>query len=113
MAEAKGASLSTHVLDLAKGRPAAGMRVELYGPDDARLADFRTNADGRGDGPILTDAATGAYELRFHVAEYLGSGQTQPFLDIVPIRFGVDAGGGHYHVPLLVSPFGYSTYRGS
>ena len=108
-----GASLTTHVLDLAKGRPAAGMRVELYGPDGARLADFRTDADGRGPKPILAGAASGAYELRFHVAAYLGTGQTPPFLDVVPIRFGMEAGGGHYHVPLLVSPFGYSTYRGS
>jgi 5-hydroxyisourate hydrolase len=105
------ASLSTHVLDLAGGRPAAGMRVELWRVDDgAPLADFSTNADGRSDGPILRDATGGTYELRFHVGDYLGGAG---FLDVVPIRFGMETDGGHYHVPLLVSPFGYSTYRGS
>lgn len=119
------ASLTTHVLDLVTGRPAAGMRVDLLrleGETATLLTSIRTNADGRGDGPLIAkgDAVSGVHELRFHVGEYLGAGRAPapenappPFLDMVPIRFGLDADGGHYHVPLLVSPFGYSTYRGS
>jgi 5-hydroxyisourate hydrolase len=112
------ASLTTHVLDLASGRPAAGMRVELYrieGEAEAKLTEIVTNDDGRSTGPIIArgTAVSGVYELRFHVEDYLRTGRTPPFLGVVPIRFGLDAQGGHYHVPLLVSPFGYSTYRGS
>ena len=119
------ASLTTHVLDLAAGRPAAGMRVDLLrleGETATLLKSIRTNADGRGDGPLIGkgEAVSGVYELRFHVGDYLGAAQSgapenapPPFLGVVPIRFGLDADGGHYHVPLLVSPFGYSTYRGS
>jgi len=111
------ASLSTHVLDLTRGKPAAGMLVELHrlspGPS-ALVTRLRTNADGRSDGAIVSGvAASGVYELRFHVADYFKSAQATAFLDIVPIRFGLDGDGGHHHVPLLVSPFGYSTYRGS
>jgi 5-hydroxyisourate hydrolase len=110
--------LTTHVLDTATGRPAAGLRVELYrvATPDARLKDAATNADGRLDAPLLEGEALapGVYELRFHVGDYFRGGGRDgpPFLDVVPIRFGV-AAGQSYHVPLIVSPFGYATYRGS
>lgn len=114
--------LTTHVLDTATGRPAAGMAIELYRLDGDRralLTTVRTNADGRCDGPLLQGAqlTAGVYELVFHVGDYLragGSSVPEPaFLDIVPIRFGIAATDQHYHVPLLISPFAYSTYRGS
>lgn len=114
--------LTTHVLDTAHGRPAAGMRVELYRLDPggmALLASVVTNADGRGDGPLLQGTAltAGIYELRFYVADYFaGRGVSlpvPPFLDMVPVRFGIADPDGYYHVPLLVSPWAYSTYRGS
>ena len=113
--------LTTHVLDTARGCPAAGLRIVLYALDDRGrrpVADLVTNADGRTDGPILPQGAfaTGRYELVFHAGDYLrASGQAggEPlFLDEVPIRFGM-AQAAHYHVPLLLSPYGYSTYRGS
>jgi len=112
--------LTTHVLDTASGKPAAGLRIELFRLDGARvkLLEAVTNADGRCDAPMLEGAAfaLGEYELVFHAGDYLaGTGQDLPepkFLDIVPIRFGI-AADTHYHVPLLLSPFGYSTYRGS
>ena len=113
--------LTTHVLDTARGCPARGLEIELYRLDGDRrelLATKTTNADGRTDGPILPegDFRTGSYELVFHAGAYfaasgLGSGAPR-FLDRVPVRFGMDADD-HYHVPLLLSPFGYSTYRGS
>jgi 5-hydroxyisourate hydrolase len=117
--------LTTHILDTAHGRPGAGIRIELYrlGPrgDGARqqLASLATNGDGRCDRPLLEgDAlAAGTYELVFHVGDYyaaLGVALPTPrFLDDVVIRFGVAASEQHYHVPLLISPYGYSTYRGS
>ncbi|GGB45159.1 5-hydroxyisourate hydrolase [Roseibium aquae] len=113
--------LTTHVLDTALGCPAEGLTIELWSVDGdpVHLATHVTNADGRIDGPILDGDAfdVGQYELRFHAGDYLKtSGQTLPdplFLDIIPIRFGIAEAGGHYHVPLLLSPFGYSTYRGS
>jgi 5-hydroxyisourate hydrolase len=113
--------LTTHVLDTASGKPAAGLTIELFrlGGEAERLATFTTNADGRVDKPLLEGAtfAAGTYELRFHAGDYLrrsGAGLTDPaFLDVVPIRFGVAAPDQHYHVPLLLSPYGYSTYRGS
>lgn len=110
-------TLSTHVLDTAHGRPAAGMRIALSDEAGRVLAERVTNKDGRLDTPILPDGASpGIYELRFFVAEYFrAQGVTLPepaFLDEVPIRFGM-AERAHYHVPLLVSPYGYSTYRGS
>jgi 2-oxo-4-hydroxy-4-carboxy-5-ureidoimidazoline decarboxylase len=112
--------LSTHVLDTARGRPAAGMVVELFEIDDAtaiRLAVAVTNADGRTDAPLLARGPLpiGLYELRFHVGPfYAGMVLDQPaFLGIVPVRFGIAEAEGHYHVPLLVSPGAYSTYRGS
>ena len=112
--------LTTHVLDTASGRPAAGLTIELYrlGATTERLVTVTTNADGRVDGALLEGAAfaAGVYELRFHAGAYL-KGKTAltdpPFLDVVPIRFGIAAPGEHYHVPLLISPYGYSTYRGS
>ncbi len=111
--------LTTHVLDTARGRPAAGLRITLFRLDGGReqLTEMETNADGRTDSPILPkdNFAPGRYELVFHAGEYLhASGQavSDPlFLDEIPIRFGMEEG--HYHVPLLLSPFGYSTYRGS
>ncbi|MEQ8354802.1 MAG: hydroxyisourate hydrolase [Kiloniellaceae bacterium] len=114
--------LTTHVLDTAGGRPAAGIRIEVYrlkGTARDRLSTLETNADGRCDGPVLegADFSPGSYELIFHVADYFraaGVALTTPaFLDVVPIRFGVAEAGQHYHVPLLISPYGYSTYRGS
>ena len=114
--------LTTHVLDTARGKPAAGVRILLYrvsGDGRERIAEGVTNADGRTDAPMLAGKAfvVGVYELVFWVGEYLrGTGQVEGkvlFLDEVPIRFGVADAGGHYHVPLLISGFGYSTYRGS
>ena len=113
--------LTTHVLDTATGRPAAGLRIELYrldGDARTRIGEKTTNSDGRTDGPILPEAefATGSYELVFHAGAYLDATGVPPetprFLDVVPIRFGMSEPA-HYHVPLLLSPFGYSTYRGS
>lgn len=111
--------LTTHVLDTARGRPAAGLRITLYALDGERrcLRELVTNADGRTDGPILPEAEfrPGRYELLFHVGEWLDGQHDAPaprFLDQVPIRFGM-AEDDHYHVPLLISPYGYSTYRGS
>jgi 5-hydroxyisourate hydrolase len=88
------------------------------GPTTERLATVKTNADGRVDGPLLEGTAfsAGVYELRFHAGAYLKAQAKlpdPPFLDVVPIRFGIAAPGEHYHVPLLISPYGYSTYRGS
>ena len=112
--------LTTHILDTAHGRPAAGVLIELYrAPGAACLVSLRTNLDGRTEGALLEGAALlpGQYELVFHVAEYfLGLGVLlphPPFLDRIAIRFGVADDDEHYHVPLLVSPWSYSTYRGS
>ncbi len=112
--------LTTHILDIAHGRPAAGVLVELRRAGDTTLlASTRTNADGRCDKPLLEGAAfvPGEYELLFHVGDYFrGLGvklADPPFLDRIPLRFGIAAAEQHYHVPLLVSPFAYSTYRGS
>ena len=114
--------LSTHVLDLVNGKPASGVRIELYAFDgDARrqIADTVTNADGRTDAPIMGGAGyrPGSYELLFHAGDYfrrLGTATADPpFLDVVPVRFNLAEPDGHYHVPLLVSPWSYSTYRGS
>lgn len=114
--------LTTHVLDTARGVPAEGIAIALFRLDGAGrelLAETVTNHDGRTDGPILPKAAfaAGRYELVFHVGDYLrrtGQAGAEPlFLDEVPIRFGMADGEAHYHVPLLLSPYGYSTYRGS
>jgi len=112
-----GGYLTTHVLDTARGCPAAGLRIVLT-RDGAQLAEAVTDADGRTGGPILPAEAfaPGTYELHFHAGDYLratGQAGAEPlFLDVVTIRFGM-AEAAHYHVPLLLSPYGYSTYRGS
>ncbi|MBA1156521.1 hydroxyisourate hydrolase [Microvirga mediterraneensis] len=114
--------LSTHVLDTANGRPARGVAIELFsleGEQRRSIARTVTNADGRTDAPLMTGEAfrTGTYELVFSVGAYfkaLGTATADPpFLDTVPIRFSLAEPDGHYHVPLLVSPWSYSTYRGS
>ncbi|CAN1569849.1 COG2351 Transthyretin-like protein [Rhabdaerophilaceae bacterium] len=115
--------LSTHVLDTASGRPAAGMSIELLEakPEGGwiHILTVATNTDGRTDAPLLMGSAmrVGRFQLRFHVAAYFRSlGQAlpePPFLDIVPLHFGIADAEGHYHVPLLCSPWAYSTYRGS
>jgi hydroxyisourate hydrolase len=114
--------LSTHVLDTVRGRPAAGVAVELWriAPDGSRalVIALTTNADGRTDAPLLDEAAfqTGAYELSFAIGDYFrasGLGEDPPFLDVVPIRFRMSEPNGRYHVPLVCTPWSYSTYRGS
>jgi 5-hydroxyisourate hydrolase len=117
------AGLTTHVLDIARGRPAQGVRLELFelAADGARrlIASATTNADGRTDKPLVSpnDARKGVFELVFHAGDYFraaGAALAEPpFLDVVPIRFAVADASAHYHVPLLVSPWSYSTYRGS
>ncbi len=113
--------LTTHVLDTAKGAPASGIPILLYrvsGNSHKKIAETVTNADGRTDVPILPEDKfkTGTYELIFQTGDYLQrTGQAGPdpmFLDQIPIRFGMSENA-HYHVPLLLSPHGYSTYRGS
>ncbi|MBD3665764.1 hydroxyisourate hydrolase [Sulfitobacter aestuariivivens] len=114
--------LTTHVLDTALGAPAAGLAITLYrleGANRLMLVQMQTNADGRTDTPILPKGqfAAGTYELVFDAGAYLdarGTPAEEPrFLDEIPIRFGISDPEAHYHVPLLLSPFGYSTYRGS
>jgi len=110
--------LTTHVLDTARGCPAAGLRITLRDAAGVVLSEMVTNADGRTDTPILPRErfAPGVYELTFHAGDYLrGAGAVEEplFLDQVPIRFGISDAAAHYHVPLLLSPYGYSTYRGS
>ena len=114
--------LTTHVLDTARGCPAAGLKIMLYmvsGNSHRKIAETVTNDDGRTDSPILpTDTfKTGTYELVFCAGDYLRAtgqaGDDPLFLDEVPIRFGMSDAEAHYHVPLLLSPFSYSTYRGS
>jgi 5-hydroxyisourate hydrolase len=113
--------LTTHVLDTARGCPAGGMKIDLYrleGETRVHLKSVVTNNDGRTDAQILPAEAfqTGTYELVFHAGAYLEANGTPPeeprFLDVIPLRFGMSEAS-HYHVPLLLSPFGYSTYRGS
>ena len=114
--------LTTHVLDTVAGRPGRGMRLALYrieGAERRLLVETSTNDDGRVDRPLLDGDAMlrGTYELIFQVGHYFRLQGTDlgnpPFLDEVPLRFGVEDANAHYHVPLLVSPFAYSTYRGS
>ncbi len=113
--------ITTHVLDTARGRPAAGVGIVLYRVGDTReeLGRAVTNADGRTDAPMLGGGAliAGCYELVFGAGDYLrATGQAGAgvlFLDAIPIRFGVTDAEAHHHVPLLLSPFAYSTYRGS
>jgi 5-hydroxyisourate hydrolase len=114
--------LTTHVLDTARGRPAENVPVELWrldahGSGRALLRSARTNRDGRTDVPLLEgpELCAGRYELVFLVGEYFADAapSAPPFLDRIPICFGVSDPSAHYHVPLLVSPYGYSSYRGS
>ncbi|MGC8120994.1 hydroxyisourate hydrolase [Marinobacter sp. VGCF2001] len=114
--------LTTHVLDTSAGKPGKGLRIDLYrleAESRSFIKTVTTNDDGRCDEPVLEgDALTeGQYELVFHAGDYFRSqGSTLPdnaFLDVIPLRFGVADASQHYHVPLLVTPFSYSTYRGS
>ncbi|MGV8919877.1 MAG: hydroxyisourate hydrolase [Pseudomonas sp.] len=114
--------LTTHVLDSAHGCPGSSIKVELYrveGEHLQRVASAVTNSDGRCDAPLLQgdDYRTGVYQLQFHAGDYYRAKgvelPAQAFLDVVVLRFGIDAGQEHYHVPLLISPYSYSTYRGS
>jgi 5-hydroxyisourate hydrolase len=112
--------LTTHVLDTALGRPAEGVEISLVRLDadgEEEIARTLTNADGRTDAPLAEALEAGMYELRFAVGSYLGAAghavSDPPFLDVVPVRFGVADPGAAHHVPLLVSPWAYSTYRGS
>ena len=113
--------LTTHILDTALGRPARGLKIELWSLDagPSLLKTAVTNQDGRVDAPMLDgdELKVGRYELRFHAGAYLkatgASLSDPPFLDVIPLRFGIADKSEHYHVPLLLSPYGYSTYRGS
>jgi len=114
--------LSTHVLDTANGCPAKGMKIELWslaGERRSLIASIYTNSEGRTDKPLLSadKMAAGEFELVFFVGEYFAAKTSTlplpPFLDKVPVRFGIADAGASYHVPLIVSPWGYSTYRGS
>ncbi len=120
--------LTTHILDTMSGKPAAGVTIELFHMDGESASDGAgrdllakavTNADGRCEKPLLEGDVfrVGVYELVFHVGEYFAKAGVAvaepPFLDAVPVRFSVSDPDSHYHVPLLVSPYGYSTYRGS
>ena len=120
MADGEG-FLTTHILDTANGCPAEGVRIDLFrldGEDRQFLKTMTTNDDGRTDSPIIAPGALeiGVYELVFSIGDYFaagGSAESPPFIDVVPIRFGIADASEHYHVPLLASPYSYSTYRGS
>ncbi len=114
--------LTTHVLDTANGCPGSGLTLRLFRLENggrALLVKVITNSDGRADAPLLEGDAfkTGIYELEFDAGDYFRASGTKladpAFLDVVPIRFGIADADAHYHVPLLISPYGYSTYRGS
>jgi 2-oxo-4-hydroxy-4-carboxy-5-ureidoimidazoline decarboxylase len=114
--------LTTHVLDVHAGAPAGGVKIELHeigASATSLLAEAVTNDDGRTDAPLLSGGPlrVGTYELRFHIGEYFAKRNVNlakpAFLDVVPIRFGIAEPEGHYHVPLLATPWSYSTYRGS
>ena len=116
------AKLSTHVLDTLHGRPAAGVRVELHrieGREARLIVETRTNADGRTDRPLLEGVAVtrGRYRLTFHIGDYFRATGVAlpdpPFVDRAVIQFGITDAAAHYHVPLLASPWSYTTYRGS
>lgn len=114
------ASLTTHVLNLADGKPASRVKIDCLEIRDGEYFHLKTdytNEDGRLDAPIVEEGSLhdGTYELVFHIGDYFKERGVdgQPFLQTIPVRFGVEAGEGHYHVPLLVSPFGYQVYRGS
>jgi 5-hydroxyisourate hydrolase len=99
-------ALTTHVLDIVRGTGAAGMRVEVQAPDGQVT---RHRLDDGGRATLLTGLGDGAYEIRFHAAEYLGG---ESFYDVIPVRCLISAAQDHYHVPLILSAYGYSTYRG-
>ena len=113
--------LTTHVLDTSSGLPAAWLSIQLWSlaPKHHLIKTVVTNSDGRSDAPLLQndDLAIGTYELIFFAGDYLRANGAvigkPPFLDVIPVRFGIDNVARHYHVPLLLSPYGYSTYRGS
>ncbi len=114
--------VTTHVLDAARGCPAADMRIDLFrieGEERRLVRSVKTNADGRTDHPVIPkgELAVGTFELLFHAGRYLDSagapGKHPRFLDLIPIRFGVADQEEHYHVPLLLAGYSYSTYRGS
>lgn len=121
--QGKGGRLTTHVLDTMSGRPGSDLVIELYRLEDEqreRLCRVSTNGDGRCERPLLegADLRPGIYELVFHVGDYFRGREVAltepPFLERVPVRFGIaDDAAQHYHVPLLISPYAYSTYRGS
>jgi 5-hydroxyisourate hydrolase len=109
-------TLSTHVLDVARGRPAAGVAIALYalaGDERTLIQRAVTNADGRTDAPLATALTSGVYEIVFAAGAYFAALAIDAFFGDVPIRFTIAQGGGRYHVPLLLAPWGYSTYRGS
>ncbi|MBS7544083.1 hydroxyisourate hydrolase [Ancylobacter oerskovii] len=113
--------LTTHVLDTTRGTPAAGVRIELQreaAGGFTTIAEASTNGDGRCDAPLLGSdrMQAGTYQLLFHVGAYFRAAlgrEASPFLDVVPVRFAITDADGHYHVPLVVTPWSYSTYRGS
>ena len=110
--------LSTHVLDTVSGRPAPGVKIVLHeigASARGLLKETVTNADGRTDAPLIggEPLRTGTYELTFHIGDYFQARGPGPFLDVVPIRFAIAEPEGHYHVPLLATPWSYTTYRGS
>jgi 5-hydroxyisourate hydrolase len=117
------AGLTTHVLDTVLGKPAAGVEIELFelkaDGSRERIAHTRTNADGRTDAPLIPgpQARAGRFELAFHIGDYFrarGAATANPaFLELVPIRFQIADPAAHYHVPLVATPWSYSTYRGS
>lgn len=117
------AGVTTHVLDVTSGWPAEGVRVELYeltdGSERTLVTEVTTNPDGRTDKPLLSAEAAraGRFEIVFHAGDYFRHRRAEladpPFLDVIPIRFGIADPQAHYHVPLIVSPWSYSTYRGS
>lgn len=115
---ATGGRLTTHVLDTASGKPAAGLKIELcagHGAEANAMKTVETNGDGRCDQPLLAGAElkAGRYEARFHVGDYFRNAGAEAFYDVVPVPFVISDEAAHYHVPLLIAPFGYSTYRGS
>jgi len=120
--EAEAGYVTTHVLDAARGCPAVGIRIDLFRLDGETRTLVRsvvTNSDGRTDAPVIPkgELEAGGFELLFHAGDFLDAaglaGESPRFLDLIPIRFGVADPGAHYHVPLLLAPYSYSTYRGS
>jgi 5-hydroxyisourate hydrolase len=114
--------VTTHVLDAGRGCPAAGMRIDLFrieGEARSLVRSVTTNSDGRTDAPVIPkgEEITGTWELLFYAGAYLDAagtpGESPRFLDLIPIRFGIADPAEHYHVPLLLAPYSYSTYRGS